>query len=92
MANIQIPIPETIQTELEKMILDVAREAIATAKEQDSSYGKEWLKQAEACKWLNISYVTLQSWRAKGLKIATIQGITLVSKKEINRFLSEHQI
>lgn len=92
MANLQIPIPETFEKDFKTMLTIAAREAIATAKEQDSNYGKEWLKQKEAVEWLDISYNTLQLWRSKGLKVATVQGITLVSKKEINRFLSEHQI
>lgn len=92
MANIQIPIPETFQDDFKEMLNMAAREAIATAKQQEVSYGKEWLKQKEACEWLNISYGTLQVWRSKGLKIASVEGITLISKKEINRFLSEHQI
>lgn len=92
MANIQIPLPETFQDEFKAMLTVATREAIAVAKEQDITYGKDWLKQKEACEWLNISYGTLQLWRSKGLKIATVEGITLISKKEINRFLSEHQI
>lgn len=92
MANINIPIPETFQQDFTAMLTIAAREAIATAKQQEASYGKEWLKQKEACEWLNISYNTLQGFRAKGLQIATVEGITLISKTEINRFLKENQI
>lgn len=92
MANINIPIPETFQQDFTKMLTIAAREAIATAKQQEASYGKEWLKQKEACEWLNISYGTLQLWRSKGLQVATVEGITLISKTEINRFLKENQI
>lgn len=92
MTSLNIPIPETFQQDFTAMLTIAARDAIATAKQQEASYGKEWLKQKEACEWLNISYGTLQLWRSKGLKIATVEGITLISKTEINRFLKENQI
>ena len=92
MSNISIPIPDTFQQDFTAMLTIAAREAIATAKQQEASYGKEWLKQKEACEWLNISYGTLQLWRSKGLQVATVEGITLISKTEINRFLKENQI
>ena len=92
MANINIPIPETFQEDFRDMLTIVAREAIVAAKQQEASYGKDWLKQKEACEWLNISYGTLQLWRSKGLKIAAVDGITLISKEEINRFLKENQV
>ena len=92
MSNISIPIPDTFQQDFTAMLTIAAREAIATAKQQEASYGKEWLKQKEACEWLNISYGTVQLWRSKELKIATDEGITLISKTEINRFLKENQI
>ncbi|WP_035053446.1 helix-turn-helix domain-containing protein [Carnobacterium pleistocenium] len=92
MANLQIPVPDTFQDEFKAMLTIAAREAIAAAKQQEACYGKEWLKQKEACEWLNISYGTIQLWKSKGLKIATVEGITLISKTEINRFLKENQI
>lgn len=92
MGNIQIPLPESFQNDFKDMLTLAAREAIATAKSQEASYGKEWLKQKEACSWLNISYGTLQLWRSKGLKCSVIEGITLISKSEINRFLKENQV
>lgn len=92
MANINIPIPDTFQQDFTDMLTIAAREAIAAAKQQEASYGKDWLKQKEACEWLNISYGTLQLWRSKGMKIATVEGITLISKEEINRFLKENQV
>lgn len=92
MANINIPIPETFQQEFTNMLTIAAKEAIAIAKQQEASYGKEWLKQKEVCEWLNISYGTLQLWRSKGLMCSVIEGITLISKKEINRFLEEKQV
>lgn len=92
MTSLNIPIPDTFQQDFTAMLTIAAKEAIATAKQQEASYGKEWLKQKEACEWLNISYGTLQLWRSKGLQVATVEGITLISKTEINRFLKENQV
>lgn len=93
MAQISFDINESIQQGFAKDLTAVARKAFyEESKKQGSIYGKEWLKQKEACEWLNISYNTLQLWRTKGLKISTIEGITLISKKEINRFLEENEV
>lgn len=92
MPSLNIPIPETFQQDFTAMLTIAARDAITTAKQLEASYGKEWLKQKEACEWLNISYNTLQGFRSKGLKVATVSGITLISKTEINRFLKENQV
>lgn len=92
MAQVSFDIEDSFQKDFTAMLAIAAREAIATAKQQEASYGKEWLKQKEACEWLNISYGTLQLWRSKGLQVATVEGITLISKTEINRFLKENQI
>ena len=92
MAQVSFDIEDSFQKDFTAMLAIAARDAIATAKQLEASYGKEWLKQKEACEWLNISYGTLQLWRSKGLKVATVSGITLISKTEINRFLKENQI
>lgn len=92
MVQVSFDIEDSFQKDFTAMLAIAAREAIATAKQQEASYGKEWLKQKEACEWLNISYGTLQLWRSKGLQVATVEGITLISKTEINRFLKENQI
>lgn len=90
MSHIQIPLPENFQSEFAEMLTVAARKAITTAKEQDASYGREWLKQKEVCEFLNVSYGTLQKFRSLGLNCSTVDGITLISKREINRFLEEH--
>lgn len=91
MANLQIPIPDTLQDELKAMFRTAAAQAIEEAV-QHETVGKEWLNQKTVCEWLGISFVTLQSWKKRGLQCSVIQGKTLISKKEINRFLEEHQI
>lgn len=91
MAELRVPIPDDFQEQFNQMLTNVAREAIATAKEQELNHGKEWMNQKEVCEWLDISYGTLQSWRVKGLKVSSIGRITLISKEEVNRFLREQQ-
>lgn len=88
MANIQIPIPETLQDELKIMIRNAAAQAIEEAVKRETT-GREWMEQKQACEWLGISFGTLQVWRKQGLKVAVVQGKTLLSKAEINRFLEE---
>jgi hypothetical protein len=90
MANLQIPIPDTFQDELKVMIRNAAAQAIEEAVKRETT-GREWMEQKQACEWLGISFGTLQVWRKQGLKVAVVQGKTLLSKAEINRFLEEHQ-
>ena len=90
MANLQIPIPDTFQDELKVMIRNAAAQAIEEAVKRETT-GREWMEQKQACERLGISFGTLQVWRKQGLKVAVVQGKTLLSKTEINRFLEEHQ-
>jgi hypothetical protein len=90
MANLQIPIPDTFQDELKTMIRNAAAQAIEEAVKRETT-GREWMEQKQACEWLGISFGTLQVWRRQGLRVAVVQGKTLLSKAEINRFLEEHQ-
>ena len=91
MVNLQIPIPDTLQDELKTMIRNAAAQAIEEAVKRETT-GREWMEQKQACEWLGISFGTLQAWRKRGLKVAVVQGKTLLSKTEVNRFLAEHQI
>ena len=90
MANLQIPIPETFNDELKIMIRNAAAQAIEEAVKRETT-GREWMNQKEACEWLGISFGTISAWRKQGLRVAVVQGKTLLSKTEINRFLEEHQ-
>ena len=90
MPELKIPIPETFGDELKIMIRNAAAQAIEEAVKRETT-GREWMEQKQACEWLGISFGTLQVWRKQGLKVAVVQGKTLLSKTEINRFLEEHQ-
>lgn len=90
MAELKIPIPETFNEELKAMLRAAAMEVIEETVQREN-LSKDWMDQKTACEYLGISFGTLQNFRRLGLKISTVQGKTLVSKKEINRFLEEHQ-
>ena len=86
MAQLTIPLPDTLQDELKAMILNAAAQAIDEAVKRESN-SKDWMTQKELASWLNVSYGTIQVWRGLGLKVAVVQGKTLISKAEANRFL-----
>lgn len=90
MAELKIPLPDSLQDELKVMILNAASQAIAEAAKREGN-AKDWMTQKELASWLNVSYGTIQVWRGLGLKVATIQGKTLVSKNEVNRFLESYE-
>ena len=89
MANLQIPISDTLQDELKSMIRNAAAQAIEEAVQRETT-GREWMNQKEACEWLGISFGTISAWRKQGLRVAVVQGKTLLSKTEVNRFLEEN--
>ena len=90
MPELKIPIPDTFGDELKIMIRNAAAQAIEEAVKRETT-GREWMNQKEACEWLGISFGTISAWRKQGLRVAVVQGKTLLSKTEINRFLEEHQ-
>lgn len=90
MVEIKIPLPDSIQDEIKVMIRNAAAQAIEEAVKRER-ITKDWMDQKTACEYLGISFGTLQNFRRLGLKISTVQGKTLVSKKEINRFLESYQ-
>lgn len=86
--QIQLEMPQNLESQLKAMILSATREAMEINKKQIAA--KDWMSIQEACKYANVSNVTFQKFRAKGLRIAEIDGIKRVSKKEINRFLEKY--
>ena len=90
MVEIKIPLPDSIQDELKFMIRNAAAQAIDEAVKRESN-SKDWMTQKELASWLNVSYGTIQVWRGLGLKVAVVQGKTLISKAEANRFLQSFE-
>lgn len=86
--QIQLEMPQNLESQLKAMILSATKEAMEINKKQIAA--KDWMSIQEACKYANVSNVTFQKFRAKGLRIAEIDGIKRVSKKEIDRFLEKY--
>lgn len=68
-------------------ILEAIKEWIVTSKANNS---KEWLSLKEAATYAGVSYNTFIKFRELGLKIAEIEGIKRVSRKEIDTFFENH--
>lgn len=82
---INIETPKELEEELTVMILKATKQALNLYKKQLES--NDWLSLQEACKYANVSNATFQKFRSMGLKVAEIDSVKRVSKKEIDRFL-----
>ncbi|WP_245639492.1 helix-turn-helix domain-containing protein [Viridibacillus arvi] len=51
---------------------------------------KEWLSLKEAATYAGVSYNTFIKFREMGLRVAEIEGIKRVSRKEIDTFFENH--
>lgn len=51
---------------------------------------KEWLSLKEGAAYAGVSYNTFIKFREMGLKIAEVEGIKRVSRKEIDTFFDNH--
>ena len=51
---------------------------------------KEWFSLKEAAEYIGVSPNTLAKYREMGLKVFSIEGVSRVSREEINRFLETH--
>lgn len=93
MANLQIPLPDTFQDEFKTMLTIAAREAIATAKQQELNHGKDFMTITECGQYMNVSYGTLNMWiKQLGLKTIVVQGKTFISKQTLLEFLKNHEV
>lgn len=90
MSEMSVSINQDFTSGLEKVLEKFTRELIEDIKEKELNEDY-WMNLKEAAEWIGISYNTLNKWRIQGLKVSTLEGISLVSKKEINRFLEQRQ-
>lgn len=51
---------------------------------------KEWFSLKEAAEYIGVSTNTLAKYREMGLKVFSVEGVSRVSREEINRFLETH--
>lgn len=94
MVNLETAMKITLSEEFQAQIESIVEESfnrVFSIKESRIITENEWMTQTEASKWARVSPTTLLKWRREGLKIATIEGKTLVSKSEINRFLKSRE-
>lgn len=90
MAEFMITLNNEQSDSLQKYIYNITSEAVKRARE-DASMEKEWLRKGEMADFIGIARTTLDSWIDEGLKISIVNGVTLISKKEVTRFLIDHQ-
>lgn len=81
-----------VPVDFDERVAKTATESVERAIEKyfEKLATKEWMSIQEACKYANVSNVTFQKFRTLGLRIAEIDGIKRVSKKEIDRFLENN--
>lgn len=51
---------------------------------------KEWLSLKEAATYAGVSYNTFIKFREMGLRVAEVEGVKRVSRKEIDTFFENH--
>lgn len=76
------------ETRMELLIQSVVKNTVKSLKE--SFVDSEWMSLKDAGKYLNVSPNTFKKYRLQGLKIAEIDGVKRVSKKELDRFMKEN--
>jgi len=90
MAELKIPLPDSIQDELKTMIRNAAIQAINEATQRETK-AKDFMNLKEACEYIGVSFATLSNYRKLGLRVSVIQGRSIISKQEIIRFLESYE-
>ena len=79
-----------VESHMEELIINTINKALLTSKQMLGF--NEWMSIKEAAKYSGVSFNTFMKFRTMGLKIAEIDGVKRVSRKEIDRFLESHSI
>lgn len=90
MAEFQVTLSGEQSETLQKYIYELATNAVNQVR-KEAGLQKEWLRKGEMAEFIGIARTTLDSWIDEGLKISIVNGVTLISKKEVTRFLIDHQ-
>lgn len=80
--EVTIPIPSD-----SILIKKVHYEELTNQSNINQIHPNEWLKLKDAATYAGVSYNTLMKFREHGLKVAEIEGVKRVSRKEIDSFL-----
>lgn len=70
-----------------KSIMEVALKQVM---QEHKLVTKEWFSLKEAAEYIGVSNNTLAKYREMGLKVFVVEGVSRVSRKEIDRFLEVH--
>lgn len=72
---------------MNKDFLEEIKKMIVTSQ---ANYSKEWLSLKEGAKYAGVSYNTFIKFREIGLRVAEVEGVKRVSRKEIDMFFENH--
>lgn len=86
MATLNLDVSEDFQKSFEAMLRDLAQNVLDEVA-ADPLQKKEYLNMREACKYIGISFVTLQKLEVMGLPIIHIEGKKLIAKETLKTFM-----
>lgn len=88
---LQLHLPDEFKNELSKTIQAVYADAIQLAR-KEAGVNRAYITIEEVCEIMKISRNTLNNWFADGLPKYKIGNKQYIKKKELNEFVSKHQI
>lgn len=88
---VEVILSEEQRQELITQIHKLINDEILRFKDNSNLSNKIWLKKKEACLYLNVSNNTFDKLKYAGLPSATVSGITLYNRLEIDKFYLQHQ-
>ncbi|WP_338838181.1 DNA-binding protein [Kurthia gibsonii] len=84
--QINLDMPPDLEVQLKAMVFKSTQEALEEFK--SNLVNKEWFSLKEAREYAGVSNATFNKFRVMGLKVATIDNVHRVSRKEVDRFLN----
>lgn len=91
MPKVEVELPTSFTTDLEKIISDTLTSTMANLK-HNNDY-PDYLKIDQAAKFLGVSRNTLtQKFIPAGLPVITIQGLQRIAKKSAIKFMQDNEI
>ena len=86
--ELKINLDQSVGVALEAAAARALENAINKKSERESY--PEWMDLKTGAKYANVAYGTFLKFRRMGLSVCEIEGIKRISKKEIDRFLTEN--
>lgn len=86
--RIELDMPQGLEEQLKQIVFNATKEAME--EQQKKLATKEWLSLKEGALYAGVSYNTFMKFRELGLKVAQIEGVQRVNKKEIDIFMENH--